>query len=162
TGQVFTIQKGASGGTRNLLIDHNTITAAYTDVLVSGVHSNFQFTNNVMPQGTYGMIVDALGVGPAALANAFPDGVIRGNVIVSGSAALYPAGNFLPKTWDQVAQYPGTGARSSDPGTVNGLSISGIPSSVTVGTAASFNVTAKDGVGNIFAGYKGTIHFSST
>src|SRR5207302_10438404 len=85
------------------------------DLVVSGVHYGFQFTNNLMPQGTYGMLVAVLGEGPAALKQAFPDGIITGNVIVGGSASLYPAGNFFPSTWDQAKQrYPGVGARGTN------------------------------------------------
>jgi hypothetical protein len=164
-GQIFTLQVGLNGGTRNLIIDHVTINPGYTDLLVAGVHTGFQFTNSVMPQGTYGMIVSGLGPGTAALAKAFPDGIITGNVIVGGQALYYPPGNFFPTTWDQVSQYPSAGARGVSLGTgtgVTALVVSGFPSSVTAGVAANFSVAAKDGNGNVVTGYTGTIHFSST
>jgi hypothetical protein len=129
-GQVFTVQAGLNGGTKGLVIDHNTISPAYTDLVVSGVHYGFQFTNNLMPQGTYGMLVAVLGEGAAALKQAFPDGVITGNVIVGGSPSLYPPGNYFPSTWDQAKQlYPGAGARGTngDNGTNGGGGNGGLP-----------------------------------
>src|SRR5579871_5395158 len=162
-GQIFTLQPGLNGGTHNVVIDHVTINPGYTDLFVTGVHTGFQFTNSVMPQGQYGMIVGGLGAGPSALATAFPDGVITGNVIVGGQAMYYPPGNFFPATWDQVSQYPGAGAQGIRlGGTAKTLSVSGIPSSIAAGTPANFTVTAQDSNGNIVTGYTGMVHFSST
>jgi hypothetical protein len=49
------------------------------------------------------MIVGGLGEGPSALAAAFPNGVITNNVIVGGSAALYPPGQAgFPSSWSSV------------------------------------------------------------
>jgi hypothetical protein len=127
---VFTVLAGQNGGTKNLVIDHNTIMVPSNGYLagdlvasilnvVNGAHYGFQFTNNLMPQGQYGLFVSGYGQGPAALAVAFPDGVITGNVIVGGNPSLYPPGNYFPSTWAQaVQQYPTAGAQGTigDPG----------------------------------------------
>jgi hypothetical protein len=42
------------------------------------------------------------------------------------------------------------------------LLVSGFPTSITAGTAASFTVTALDAYGNIATTYRGTVHFSSS
>ncbi len=42
------------------------------------------------------------------------------------------------------------------------LSVTGFPSPVTAGTAASVTVTARDTYGNIATGYRGTVHFTSS
>src|SRR2546426_6542315 len=42
------------------------------------------------------------------------------------------------------------------------LAVSGLPSSVISGVAATVTVTAKDASGNTATGYTGTVHFSST
>jgi len=119
-GQIFTMQPGLNGGTHNVVIDHVTIAQAYTDLFVTGVHTGFQFTNSLMPQGTYGMIVGGLGSSLSALATAFPGGIITGNVIVGGLAAYYPSGNTTTNTWDEVTQYPSVGARNVSYGSGSG------------------------------------------
>ena len=42
------------------------------------------------------------------------------------------------------------------------LLVSGFPSTIAAGTAAGFAVTAKDPYGNIAAGYRDAVHFSSS
>ena len=42
------------------------------------------------------------------------------------------------------------------------LLVSGFPTSIAAGTAASFTVTALDAYGNIATGYRGTVHFTSS
>jgi hypothetical protein len=106
-GQFMLLQPGLKGGTVNLQVLNNTILNAYTVLVVTGTHSRFGWKNNIQPQGTYGMIVSAPplpgGVGPTALAAAFPNGVITNNVIVGGSASLYPPGQAgFPSSWSGV------------------------------------------------------------
>src|SRR5205814_2206509 len=48
------------------------------------------------------------------------------------------------------------------PASASVLNVTGLPSSVTAGTAASFTVTAVDAYGNTATGYRGTVHFSSS
>ena len=47
-------------------------------------------------------------------------------------------------------------------GTATVLAVSGYPSPATAGVSGSFTVTAKDGFGNISAGYTGSVHFTSS
>jgi hypothetical protein len=42
------------------------------------------------------------------------------------------------------------------------FTVSGFPTSVTAGTPGSFTVTARDASGQVFTGYTGTVHFSSS
>src|SRR5207249_9176242 len=106
-------------GTQNFVVDHITINSVYTDLLVSNVHYGFQWTNNLMPQGTYGMIVSFFGQGPVALGKdptrAFPDGIITNNSIVGppGTSSLYPPGNFFYQTFaDAILAHPELGDRT--------------------------------------------------
>ena len=48
------------------------------------------------------------------------------------------------------------------PAAAASLSVTGLPSSVTAGTAYNFTVTAHDPYGNVATGYLGTVHFTST
>ncbi|MGD0863440.1 MAG: S53 family peptidase, partial [Candidatus Limnocylindrales bacterium] len=45
---------------------------------------------------------------------------------------------------------------------VHSLTVSGLPSPTVAGTAHNLTVTARDAYGNTVAGYRGTVHFSST
>jgi hypothetical protein len=49
-----------------------------------------------------------------------------------------------------------------NPAAASTLSVTGFPSPTTVGTSASFKVTAKDAYGNTATGYTGTVKFSSS
>jgi hypothetical protein len=92
-------------GSEDLTINHNTGFSTQTYVRVGGtlaVNSGFTFTNNIVLHGTYGFFGSGAGEGKAALNKYFRDFNFRGNVIVGGSSALYPAGNFFPPSLSRV------------------------------------------------------------
>src|SRR5262249_49522130 len=102
-GQFLKIGDGISGPAQHLIIDHNTIVGGRTIVLVDGTVSDFSFTNNIVLQAGYGMVVSGYGEGLAALAQAFPDGYeISNNLIVGGNVSQWPALNWCPKTLADV------------------------------------------------------------
>jgi hypothetical protein len=74
--------------------------------------------------------------------------------------------SLVPNDFDGVPRPQGPayaiGAYEYPAGVPSTLIVSGFPSSVTAGTAGSFTLTAKDIYGNTTAGYKGTIHFTSS
>src|SRR5262249_43623015 len=45
-GRAFQFTTGLAGGSKNVVIDHNTVTSDYTIVGADGTHSGFVFTNN--------------------------------------------------------------------------------------------------------------------
>ena len=84
---------------------------ACLDALAAAYAANGQFSNAVTTAEK--ALASARKSGPAALAQAFPDGAITNNVIVGALASYYPAGELFPKTWDQaLALYPWAGARN--------------------------------------------------
>jgi len=91
-------------GTGDVVIAHNT--AIQTgDILFGGdgvPHTGFVFENNIALHNAYGITGSGAGTGVPALTRYFPASVVRGNVIVGGPAAIYPAGNFFPRTLDEV------------------------------------------------------------
>lgn len=96
-GQFLEIEDGNNGGPQHVVVDHNTITGGHTIVLVSGTVSDFTFTNNIVLQAGYGIIVSGYGEGGAALEEAFPAGyTITNNVIIGGDASAWPSGNWCP------------------------------------------------------------------
>ncbi|HEY8053052.1 MAG TPA: hypothetical protein VIE42_09625 [Steroidobacteraceae bacterium] len=102
-GRAFQVLEGGSDYT----IDHNTIvnTAApprspNSDLMMADTAatkvSNFTFTNNLSSQTQYGFFGAGAGNGTAALKADFTNWIFAKNVIVNGTAAKYPAGNFFP------------------------------------------------------------------
>jgi hypothetical protein len=63
---------------------------------------HFIYSNNITPHNDYGITGTGTSVGHPTLARYFPGSIIRKNVIVGGSAALYPADNFFPASLDEV------------------------------------------------------------
>jgi hypothetical protein len=84
---------GRGGGTRGVTIDHNTITSAAVIVIADGTHTGFVFTNNIVPEGEYGVIAHGV-EGTAALQQAFPNYRFQGNTIIGATPGKYPPGNF--------------------------------------------------------------------
>src|SRR5207245_2488961 len=76
--------------------------------------------------------------------------------------ALKPAGTQSLTVTD-TATPSVTGTQSNiDVITASRFVVSGFPSGVTTGTAASFTVSAVDVYGNVVPGYRGTVRFSSS
>jgi hypothetical protein len=201
SGRAFEFLPGNAGGSKNVTVDHNTVDSDTTLAFVDGVHTGFVFTNNIAPNGAYGIYVNALGDSLSALQTAFPGGIIQGNVIAGGDSSDYPSGNYFPATMQDVgfvnfsggnyslsasSSYISDGTNGTSPGvnmttldaalnqqpappiptptpvSASRLVISGLPSSVTAGSAVTFTVTATDANGNTASGYTGTIHFTSS
>jgi hypothetical protein len=80
------------------------------------------------------------------------------------SVTLKTAGNQTITATDTTN--PGitgtTSAISVSPAAASQFALSGFPSTVTVGAAQSFTITAKDPYGNVATGYTGTVAFSSS
>lgn len=92
---------------RDILVDHNTADFdGTTAVYVYGATgtaprqvTGFQFTNNAMRHGSYGINGASTAWGNNTIATYFPDGVVRGNWLQGGTASRYPAGNFFSGTF---------------------------------------------------------------
>ncbi len=91
--KLFQLLPGLGGGTKGVTIDHNTITAAAVIIIADGTHTGFVFTNNITPEGEYGVSAHGL-EGTAALQQAFPNYTFQGNTIIGATPGKYPPGNF--------------------------------------------------------------------
>ena len=85
-------------GTADVTITNNT--GVQTDVPLFGgdtlPHTGFRFENNIVLHNEYGIIGSGFGTGRPSIAQFFPGGSIRRNVLVGGNAGLYPSDNFFP------------------------------------------------------------------
>ena len=124
---LFIISQSTYGGDGRLVLftaapngitfDHNTVisdgvavVAAYDSsymnasggMVTGGAVANLTFTNNVVPNGTYGFIANG-SVNGAGFAY-FPGVVLTSNVIAGYTGTRYPPGNFYPT----LADVPGT------------------------------------------------------
>ena len=95
-------------GPRDVVIDHNTIdhdgtTAVYA---YGGTATNpmaitgFQFTNNAVRHGAYGINGASFSTGTSTLNAYFPGAVVTGNWMPGGSMSRYPAGNLFAGTFE--------------------------------------------------------------
>ena len=97
-------------GPADIVVDHNTIdsngtafvyiwqskpTAAY---LVNG----FQFTNNAVRHGLYGINGAGYGFGNGILNYYFPGAIVKGNFMEAGYASRYPANNYFTGTFAEA------------------------------------------------------------
>ena len=97
-------------GPANVVVDHNTIEADGTTIVyVSGgdinsprVVAGFQFTNNAVRHGDYGINGSNFSFGNAIIQNYFPGGSVQGNWLQGGSASRYPAGNYFAGTFSDA------------------------------------------------------------
>ena len=91
-------------GTSNITIANNT--ALQTGSILFGgdhaPHAAFVFQNNIAPHNEHGIIGSGTEPGNQTLARYFPRGVVRGNVIVGGSAGKYPPENAFPGSLDEA------------------------------------------------------------
>jgi len=69
--------------------------------IVSGQTQGFEFGNNIVNYGLYGIHTPAASDG-AALALYMPGYLFAGNAVIGASAANYPIANFFPATLDAV------------------------------------------------------------
>jgi hypothetical protein len=91
-------------GTANVTIDHNTVIndGSSTIMAYGDPSTGFVLTNNVLLDNLWGIKGDNTGVGRSALAMYFPGVQMFGNILVTASPGLYPAGNFYPPTIEAV------------------------------------------------------------
>lgn len=79
-------------------ISHNT--GFQTDITLFSdgwvPNTGFYFENNLAPHNTYGIFGSSVGTGTPALSYYFPGSLVAGNLLSSGPASSYPAGNFFP------------------------------------------------------------------
>jgi glycosyltransferase involved in cell wall biosynthesis len=91
-------------GTSNVTIAHNT--ALQTGSILFGgdhaPHAGFVFQNNIAPHNEHGIVGSGTEPGNQTLARYFPRGVVRGNIIVGGSAGKYPSDNAFPASLDEA------------------------------------------------------------
>jgi hypothetical protein len=93
-------------------VEHNTVMQTGHIVSVYGgtaaaprVSTGFRFVSNIVKHNSYGIYGNAVGTGNPAIATYFPGGVVVGNVMAGGNAALYPAGNVFPTVASLMAQF---------------------------------------------------------
>lgn len=99
-GRLFQIIRGPS----EVLIDHNT---GFTTVSVVFAENNprsdqFVFQNNLTTYGQYGVVGTGTLPGMATLNAFFSNWIFPKNVLIGGTGAAYPAGNFFPADLNSV------------------------------------------------------------
>jgi hypothetical protein len=88
--------------TADVHIDHNTAIQTSNIITADGAPSTgFVYTNNIAPHNSYGVIGSGRGVGNDSLIYYFPACQFAKNLLMSGPANAYPAGNFF-STMSQV------------------------------------------------------------
>jgi len=76
---------------------HQTGFADNTMITVaSGATQQFEFRNNIVAHGNFGIKSDDAGDGTATLNLHMPGWLFAGNVLIGAPSASYPAGNFFP------------------------------------------------------------------
>ena len=84
-------------GTADVVIEHNTAFQTGNIITAEGaVHTGFVYRNNLTPHNAYGILGTGTAPGQPTLDTCFPGAVVAKNVMVGGSAAVYPGGNFFP------------------------------------------------------------------
>jgi hypothetical protein len=98
-------------------VEHNTVMQTGHIVSVYGgtaaaprVSTGFRFVSNIVKHNAYGLYGNNVGTGNPAIAAYFPGGVVVGNVMAGGNAALYPAGNAFPTVASLLAQFENAAA----------------------------------------------------
>jgi hypothetical protein len=102
TGRLFQVIQGVD----NVTIEHNT-TFTENVVLMFDVmpqRANFTFSNNLTTRGEYGIVGSGAGEGVKALTHYLASGYrVERNVLIGpGNGTTYPAGNFFPRTIEEV------------------------------------------------------------
>ncbi len=95
--------------TEDVTIEHNT--AIQTGNIIGSDYApntRFVYRDNISRHNEYGIIGGGHSIGKDSIAYYFPDSIVTGNVIVkevnapSNAESLYPAGNFFPKSMQDV------------------------------------------------------------
>jgi len=128
SGILFQVLEGAS----DVVIEHNTALQSGAIIMAEGTpHERFVFRDNIVLHNEYGINGSGTATGSSTLQTFFPNAMVKGNVIVGGAAARYPAGNAFPANPAQVgfkdaahddyslapkSRYRRTATDGSDPG----------------------------------------------
>ncbi len=95
-----------SNGTRDVLIDHNTVDHDGFIAAASGeANVGFVYTNNLSRHGQYGIYGSYHGAGWDSINIYFPGIVMRRNVLAGGDASKYPTDNFFPASSTFTANF---------------------------------------------------------
>jgi len=90
-------------GITDLVIDHNTGFQDDAVIVAEGTpHTGFIYRNNLTPKGDYGVHGADKGEGNSALTAYFPGALFVKNVLAGASPSQYPAGNFFPRSLEDV------------------------------------------------------------
>jgi hypothetical protein len=91
-------------GGENITFDHNTVFTDGTSVIFADnpPATGFAFTNNIVPDNAWAIMGSNASPGNGTLAMYFPGATFVANVLIQGSAASYPAGNYFPASIDDV------------------------------------------------------------
>ena len=99
--------------------------------IASGATQQFEFGDNIVAHGAFGIKSDDAGDGTPSLNLHMPGWKFAGNVVIGAPSASYPTGNFFPASINDVgfanagggdyrlaanSPYKGQGSNSSDPG----------------------------------------------
>jgi hypothetical protein len=119
-------------GAADVVIEHNTSLQTGSILMAEGTpHDRFVFRDNIVMHNEYGINGSGTGTGSPTLQAYFPNATVRGNVIVGGASARYPAGNAFPADTREVgftdaahddyslapkSRYRSTATDGSDPG----------------------------------------------
>jgi len=86
-------------GALDVDIAHNTSLQTGSIIFSDGrPDPGFAYRDNIAPQNAYGIIGTDTGVGNRTLDVYFPGAELHKNVIIGGSASVYPSGNYFPAT----------------------------------------------------------------
>jgi len=97
-----------------------------------------------------------------------PAAVLPANATLTSGTGTFPAtlkmlGSQTITATDTVTTITGTSnAITVNAAAASSLTVAGFPNPSTAGVAGNFTVTAKDALNNIAAGYRGTVHFTSS
>jgi hypothetical protein len=92
-----------TGGGHHYTFDHNTVLQdGWSAVFVSHQVQDFVFTNNIVPDYSWGIIGDSQAPGNATIKAFFPYPIILGNIFAGSDASKYPAGNHYPTSLANV------------------------------------------------------------
>jgi hypothetical protein len=92
-----------NNGALDVDISHNTSLQTGSIVFSDGrPDPGFVYRDNIAPQNAYGIIGTDTGVGNGTHAVYFPGAQLHKNVIIGGSASVYPAGNYFPTSLSGV------------------------------------------------------------
>jgi hypothetical protein len=128
SGILFQVLEGAS----DVVIEHNTGIQSGSIIMAEGTpHERFVFRDNIVLNNEYGINGSGTATGMGTLQAFFPNSVVKGNLIVGGAQARYPAGNAFPASPGGVgfidaahddyalgpkSRYRGTATDRTDPG----------------------------------------------